>query len=68
MEDDIEVRILCNVANCKVRKEGRGEWTGTIKRYQVGLLAIWFHSFHEGHMFSYWENGDLVLGEGDVRT
>jgi hypothetical protein len=24
----------------------------------------WFHSFHEGHKFSYWEDGELILGKG----
>ena len=63
MEDTIHVRIRCDVKGCN--KQGAPqEWSGEIKRYQVGLLAIWFHSFHEGHRFSYWEDGELVLGEG----
>ena len=62
--DTIHVRVKCNVAKCNTHPS---EWQGEIKRYQVGLLAIWFHSFHEGHKFSWWEDGQLVLGEGDVR-
>lgn len=64
MSDDIRVRIKCNNLACRAAPQ---EHSGTIKKWQVGLYAIWFHSFHEGHKFSYWEDGELVLGEGDVR-
>lgn len=64
MNDDIiRVRIVCRHARCGANKT----WEGDIKKYQVGLLAIWFHSSHEGHKFDWYEDGELVLGEGDVR-
>lgn len=62
MDDEIDVRIRCDMDNCN--KGADNEWSGRIKKYQLGLLAIWFHSFHEGHKFSYWEDGELVLGKG----
>jgi hypothetical protein len=62
VDDEIKVRIRCDHKGCN--KGNEGEWSGTIKKYQLGLLAIWFHSFHEGHKFSYWENDELILGEG----
>ena len=63
MDDQIQVRIKCDMPNCN--RPNETEWSGTIRKYQLGLLAIWFHSYHEGHKFSYWEDGELVLGEGD---
>lgn len=62
MNEEIDVRIRCDHTNCNQPEER--EWSGRIKKYQLGLLAIWFHSFHEGHKFSYWEDGELVLGKG----
>ena len=62
MNDEIHVRFRCDQDGCN--KPGENEYTGTIKKYQLGLVAIWFHSFHEGHKFSYWEDGQLVLGKG----
>ena len=62
MADAIHVRLRCDADCCKNRKDN--EWEGEIKKYQLGLVAIWFHSFHEGHKFSYWEDGELVLGQG----
>ena len=64
MNEEIQVRLLCNNQSCKAEPL---EYKGTIKKYQLGLLSIWFHSFHEGHKFSYWEDGQLVLGKGDMR-
>lgn len=61
MEDEIQVRFRCDAPSCS--KEG-GDVSMTIKKYQLGLAAIWFHSFHEGHKFSYWEDGELILGQG----
>lgn len=60
--EEVEVRIRCDHPACN--RGGENEWTGKVKKYQVGLLAIWFHSFHEGHKFSYWEDGEHILGEG----
>jgi hypothetical protein len=60
VNETVEVRIRCDHEKCNAEKE----WQGTIRKYQVGLLAIWFHSFHEGHKFSYWEDGELILGKG----
>lgn len=65
MEDEVHVRIRCDMPNCNRPDENM--WSGTIKKYQVGLLAIHFHSYHEGHKFSYWEDGELILGVGDRR-
>ena len=68
----IHVRIRCDVDSCHeqiLRKPKCGkliEWEGDIEEYQLGLVAIWFHSMHEGHLFSYWENGELILGKGDM--
>jgi hypothetical protein len=65
MNDEvIHARIRCDHKGCT--KEPR-EWSGELKSYQVGLMAIWFHSSHEGHMFSYWEGGRLLLGSGDAQ-
>lgn len=64
MPETVKVRVKCNVAKCNAQPS---EYTTVIRRDQIGLLAIWFHSFHEGHKFTWWEDGQLVLGEGDVR-
>ena len=62
-DDIITVRIKCNHPQCK---DPNKDYTTKLRKYQVGLFAIWFHAFHEGHKFSYWEDGELILGEGDV--
>ena len=59
----IHARFLCNQHNCNAKFR---EWQGDIETYQLGLHAIWFHSHHEGHEFSYWEDHVLILGDGDV--
>ncbi len=59
-DDEIHVRFRCDLPQCQNEKD----FEGTIKKYQLGLVAIWFHSFHEGHKFSYWEDGEHVLGQG----
>ncbi len=59
-DDEIHVRFRCDLPQCQNEKV----FEGTIKKYQLGLVAIWFHSFHEGHKFSYWEDGEHVLGQG----
>lgn len=58
----IHVHFRCDHENCNRPQEDSAE--GWIKPYQLGLVAIWFHSFHEGHKFSYWEDGELILGKG----
>ena len=63
MNDEIKVRIRCDHPKCHEPPELK-EVSTTIRKYQLGLFAIWFHSFHEGHKFSYWEDGELVLGQG----
>lgn len=64
-DDKITVRIKCNMLKCN-NPPALCDVSSTIRKYQLGLFAIWFHSFHEGHKFSYWEDGELILGEGDV--
>ena len=61
LDEYVEARFKCNHPNCSKQPT---DVTKRIKKYQVGLMAIWFHSFHEGHKFSYWENGELILGDG----
>lgn len=65
-DDKIKVRIKCNHQKCNVPQSYLQDVETTIRKYQLGLFAIWFHAFHEGHKFSYWENDELILGEGDV--
>ena len=55
---------FCHQNPCPDKHKPR-EWQGEIEDYQLGMVAIWFHAFHEGHRFSYWENGELVVGPGD---
>ena len=54
------MQFKCDQENCQ--RDNKAE--GWIKPYQLGLVAIWFHSFHEGHKFSYWEDGEHILGKG----
>ena len=54
----INIKFKCLHNRCR---EKQSEYEGTIRKYQLGLVAIWFHSFHEGHRFEYWEDGKLIL-------
>ena len=62
----IHARLRCDNRDCRRTNPHKAEWSGEIHDYQLGLLAIWFHSGHEGHPFSYWENHELILGQGEV--
>lgn len=64
VDDWIKVRFLCEHPHCQQNQTH--EYRDEIPRYQLSLVAIWWHTAHEGHLFSYWEDGDLILGQGDV--
>ena len=63
------VRLRCehNNTGSGVRKCGKEpqEWEGDYEPHDVAVVAIWFHAHHEGHDFSYWRDGQLILGPGD---
>ncbi|MDJ0952555.1 MAG: hypothetical protein QNJ81_02630 [Acidimicrobiia bacterium] len=63
MDDEIHVKFVCRHMNCR---QTFTEFERTIKKYQLGLVAIWFHSSHEGHDFDYYEDGQLVLGKSEL--
>lgn len=60
-DDEIDVKFECTYRQC-AQPEERRTFEKRIKKYQLGLVAIWFHSSHEGHNFRYTENGDVILG------
>ena len=57
-DDVINVKFVCLNNRCREKTK---TFEGTIRKYQLGLTAIWFHSSHEGHAFEYWEDGKLIL-------
>ncbi len=64
-DDLIHIRLRCEQCKGNPPRENRpNEIEMTIHKYQLATVTIWFHSFHEGHYFSYWEDGELVLGDG----
>jgi hypothetical protein len=50
--------LRCTVNGCKGKPVEHEE---TVPTWRVGLVALWFHSFHEGHLFEYWEDGVKLL-------
>ncbi len=59
LDDEVKVKFVCKHHRCNSQMQ---EFEKVVKKYQVGLLAIWFHSSHEGHHFEYYENDQLILG------
>jgi len=50
--------LRCLADNCRMDEK---EFSGMVPEYRVGLTALWFHSFHEGHLFEYIEDGVKIL-------
>ncbi len=57
--ETLDVMFQCMQPNCK--QEPRAYRDKACPTYRIALLAIWFHGYHEGHLFDYWENSVKIL-------
>lgn len=54
----MRITIKCIEPRCQTRKE----WTGEVDEAHLMVVALWFHTAHEGHQFEWWEDGVCILG------